>query len=240
MPNTREATFTASSPFILEPDMSGQFGTDEDFGLTYSGLSPEADSSNFFNEELTNSSEFLDGFQSTIAAKSPLSRTVALQDTTRHLSPSTASTSSPGGSYQDSSSESSGYKRKSSSDSSRSALTSRDPMLQDEMEGWKGDETMMGTDATDFGVYGDTLNPSVMDTSFEFNDKSMDDDFDFDSAVSSPNNFGLGPESVNSPGTISIKHAPSERKSPMLKTKFKNHNKANSVSESHHNTLVSY
>jgi len=230
MPNTGEAAYTESSPFILEPDMSGQFGTDEDFGLTYSGLSPEADPSNFFNEELTNSSEFLDGFQSTIAAKTPLSRTVALQETASHLSPSTASTSSPAGSYQDSSSESSGYKRKSSSDSSRSALTSRDPMLQDEMEGWKGDETMMGTEVTDFGIYGDTLNPSVMDSAFEFNDKSMDDDFDFESAVSSPNNFGLGAESINSPEAISMREH-SETKSLMFQTKYKSHNKANSVSQ---------
>ncbi|KAG9246108.1 hypothetical protein BJ878DRAFT_312470 [Calycina marina] len=231
MPNRKETTYIASSPFVLEPDMTGQLGNEPDLEfVAYSGLSPEEeiDPGQFYHDDLLGSSEFIDGFQSTIAAKAPLSQTLSRQDPAAHLSPSTA-TSSPAGSYHDSSSESSGYKRKSSSGSCQSALTSRDPMLQDEMEGWKSEETVMGTESMGFGSYGETFNPAVIqtDTAFEFNDKSMDDDFDFESAVSSPNHIVPITAEIGSP-TIFMKHENTETKSPKPKNRVRTHNKANS------------
>jgi hypothetical protein len=146
---------------------------------------------------------------------------------------SAPSAASPAGSYQDSSSESSEYKRKSSSDSSRSALTSGDVMMNDDtdMGDWKAEDMVTGNEASAFGGYGGTIDPSAMNNNYGgFSDKTMENDFDFESAASSPSPFAIGPVEMDSPEMPTIKYDTPKQNPAMLKTKFKNHNKANSVS----------
>jgi hypothetical protein len=151
-----------------------------------------------------------------------------------HQSLSAPSTASPAGSYQDSSSDSSGYKRKSSSDSSRSALTNGDVMMVDDtdMGDWKVDDMVQENEAQKYGGFDGTMDPSALDANFGFSDKTMENDFDFESAASSPSPFGIGPVDMESPEMPTIKYdTPRGKSSPMLKTKFnKNHNKVSSVS----------
>ncbi|KAA8564382.1 hypothetical protein EYC84_011326 [Monilinia fructicola] len=103
---------------------------------------------------------------------------------------SAPSTASPAGSSQSSSSDSMEYNRKSSSDSSRSALNSGTAIMGDDIDmgDWKADDMIKGESMSSFGDYAGngTINPSAMVNNFGFNDKSMENDFDFDSASSSP------------------------------------------------------
>jgi hypothetical protein len=101
-----------------------------------------------------------------------------------------------------------------------------------DMGDWKVDDIVQGSDAQGYGGFDGTINPSAMDANFGFSDKTMENDFDFESAASSPSPFGIGPVDMESPEMPTIKYdTPRGKTSPMLKTKFnKNHNKANSVS----------
>jgi len=240
MQPSAEPVYSASSPpFILDSDMSGRLDSDPDFEFFDSNLPLEAANSPgiFLAEDFTtDSSQFLTTFGSPNLAnhKSPLREQTSLLDTKVLPSSSAPSTASPAGSYQDSSSDSSaGYKRKSSSDSSGSALTPGDVMMADDadMVDWKV-EDMIGNGAPNYGGFDGTIDPASMNANYGFNDKTMENDFDFDSAASSPSPFGIGPVEMDSPEMPTIKYDNTPRKkSPMLKTKFKNHNKANSVSQ---------
>ena len=238
MQNSADALYSASSPpFILDTDMSGRVDSDPDFEFFDPNLPVEgANSPGFFLSEdfATDNSQYLTNFGTPNPSnlKSPLSQQASLLDTRVQQSLTAPSSASPAGSYQDSSSESSGYKRKSSSDSSRSALTSGDVMMADDtvMGDWKAEDLMLGNDAP-FAGYGGTIDPAAMSNTYGFNDKTMENDFDFESAASSPSPFEIGP--AESPEMPTIKYDPSKARSPMLKTKFgKTHNKANSVSYS--------
>lgn len=153
---------------------------------------------------------------------------------------SAPSSASPAGSFGDSSSEDSSHrKRKSSSDSSHSALTGRDVMMADDtdMSEWKVDELMTGGDgpnyhgfrASNIGPLGDTVDPSKMDMSFNFNDKSMDNDFDFERASSSPSPFTNGPANMDSPEMPAIRFDIPGKQSPKMRSQVRHHMKANSV-----------
>ena len=237
MQTATEPAYSASSPpFILNTDMSGgRLDSDPDFEFFDSSNLDTANSPRSFLVEdfATGSPQFMAGFGSPNTNKNPSPERAALLDTDLHPSLSAPSTASPAGSYQDSSSDSSGYKRKSSSDSSRSLLTNGDPMMADDldMEDWKVADLAQGNDAQDFGRYDGTINPEALDANFAFNDKSMENDFDFESAASSPSPFGNGPVEMESPEMPTIKHdTPKGKGSPMLKTKYKkHHNKAHSV-----------
>jgi hypothetical protein len=225
MPSTAVPVYSASSPpFVLDSDMTGGLGTDnpEFFDSHY-------ESPSFFlaEDEAPESPQFLGAFGSPVVSKSSFTERAVPALDTRTLS--TPSTASPPGSYRDSSSESSEYKRKSSSDSSRSAQTSADVMMNDEMDmgEWKAD--IMGHDALNFSSYDGTINPSKMNANFDFSDKNMDDDFDFESASSSPNMFGAGLVEMNSPEMPMIKQDTPMKKSSILRNKPKSHNKINSV-----------
>ncbi|KAF8857551.1 hypothetical protein BDZ45DRAFT_428120 [Acephala macrosclerotiorum] len=230
MPTTAEPVYSASSPpFILDSDMSGRLDSDPDFEFFDCNLADAASPGAFLNVEdfATDNTSFLTKFGSPTPTnqKSPLQDQGSILDSRLQQTLSTPSTASPAGSYQDSSSESSGYKRKSSSDSSRSALTSGDTDMGD----WKV-ENMISGDAPSFGGFDGTgtINPSTMNTNFEFSDKAMENDFDFDSAASSPSPFGVRPTEMESPEMPTIKYDTPRKHSPLLKTKTKNHNKANS------------
>jgi len=222
-----------SSPFVLDLDMS-ENPEDLDFGFFdvntqfVAGSSP----STFLAEEST-----VESYKHSTGIGTPSSVTLE-QDLLNRPSftqrrPQTLfapSSASPAGSYQDSSSDSSGYKRKSSSDSSRSALTGKDIMMADtDMSDWKVDEMMTGGDGPHFGGFDGTINPSSMNNAFGFNDKAMENDFDFDSAASSPSPFGAGPVDMESPEMPTIKYDTPRKSSPKVKTKIGHHAKINSV-----------
>jgi hypothetical protein len=243
MQPSAEPVYSASlPPFILDSDMSGRLDSDPDFEFFDSNLPllEAASSPGIFLAEdfATDNSQYLTNFGTPNPAshKSPLPDQGPPLETRLQQSLSAPSTASPAGSYQDSSSESSEYKRKSSSDSSRSALTSGDVMMADDtdMGDWKVDDMIRGNDEPNFGGYDGTINPSSMDANFGFSDKTMENDFDFESAASSPSPFGIGPVDMESPEMPTIRYdTPRGKNSHILKTKFnKNHNKVNSVSYS--------
>lgn len=225
----------SSPPFILDSDMSGRLDSDPDFEFFDSSFSLEAAASPgvFLAEDFATDSHPFATFGSPTPSnfKSPLPDPSSVLDTKIHQPLSAPSTASSAGSYQDSSSDSSRYKRKSSSDSSRSALTSGDLMADDtDMGDWKVDDVMRESDMQTFGGYDGTVNPSSMDNGFAFNDKTMENDFDFDSAASSPSPFGIGPVEMESPEMPTIKYETSQKNSPLLNTKSKNYTKEHSVS----------
>ncbi|TVY29784.1 Protein MGA2 [Lachnellula hyalina] len=231
MQTSAEPVYSASSPpFIIDSDMSGNLDLDPDFEFFDSSFEAANSPGIFLAEDFaTDTSQYLNFGSPAPTAKSPLPDK-ALLDTCVQQSLSTPSTTSSAGSYKDSSSESSGYKRKSSSESTRSALTPGDLMMTDDadMGDWKMEDLTGGTDMSAFGAYDGTINPASMsNNNFDFNDKTMENDFDFESAASSPSPFGMGP--ADSPEMPTIKYATSRKKSPMLKNKLnKSHNKANS------------
>ncbi|KAH7413304.1 hypothetical protein BKA64DRAFT_692403 [Cadophora sp. MPI-SDFR-AT-0126] len=209
--------------------MSGRLDSDPDFEFFNSNLEGVSSPGFFLAEDLaTDNSQFLTNFGTPIPAnqKSPLLDHSSLLDTRVQQSLSAPSTASPAGSTQDSSSESSRYKRKSSSESSRSALTSADVMMADtDMGDWKVEDSMLGNDASNYSGFEGTINPADM-SNFEFSDKTMENDFDFESAASSPSPFGIGP--VDSPEMPLIKHDTPRRHSPLIKSKYIHHDKRNS------------
>lgn len=224
-----EPPYSASSPpFILDSDMPGGLDPENPEFFDTNPLD-SAYNSNFYLVEdvVTEGSHFPGrGFESPIASKSsPFAECSNL-----HQTLSAPSTASPSGS--DSSSNSSGYKRKSSSDSSRSEHTTADVMMSDEMDmgDWKAADLRNGH--MNFSGYDAprTINPANMESHFNFSDKNMENDFDFESASSSPNIFGAGPLDMSSPEMPTIKHDRAGKKSPINRTKSMAHNKAISVS----------
>lgn len=236
MPTAADSSYAASSPpFIFDSDMSGQLDSDPDFDFFDSTLPTQAaNSPDIFSsiDFATDNSQYLVGFGSprTDNRKSPALNQSSVLDTRLQQSLSAPSTLSPAGSYGDSSSDSSvGYKRKSSSDSSRSAQTS-DAMMADDtdMVDWKVEDMISG-DARNFASFNGTMDPAAMSNGFEiFSDKTMENDFDFESAASSPSPFG-GNGQMDSPEMPVIKHDTPRNYSPMMKTKSKHRSKAPSV-----------
>jgi hypothetical protein len=248
MKASAEVVYSASSPpYILDSDMSGRLDSDPDFEFFDTNLPQDTSNSPgiFFGEDLAAENSPFVNFNSPppSAFKSPLPSKAATINTKVPHPLSAPSTASPTGSL-DSSSESSGYKRKSSSESSRSALTAGDIMMADEeMADWKVDD-MMGelTDVNDPSMglepFDGTIDPTSMDNNYHFTDKSMENDFDFESAASSPSPFGTGPVELNSPEMPTIRHDTPRKHSPATKSRFnKNHVKANSVSDLTSETL---
>ena len=140
--------------------------------------------------------------------------------------PSTLSLDSPGGSFHDSSSDSSTYnKRKPSSESSsRPTVKSKDVSMNDaEMSDWKVGGVVGPDDNEAYGPYGSTAASSSTTTAFDFNDKIMENDFDFDSAASSPSHVA---SAMKSPQMPTIKHDPSSRSTHPLKNRAGHHSKS--------------
>ena len=236
MPTTTEPIFSATPPpFIFDSDMSGRGDLDPDYSSYFeSNLPLEAASSPgiFSTEDFVSDNSQLFNFGSPNVAnhKSPLPDQGSLLNTRVQQNISAPSSASPAGSSQDSSSESSGYKRKSSSDSSRSALTSKDAIMNgdEDMGDWKMEDIVGRNDMTGYGGYG-TIDPASINKNFDFNDKSMENDFDFESAASSPTPFGVKSSDLESLEMPMVKRDPPRRHSQM-NMKFKNHKPAPSVS----------
>jgi hypothetical protein len=234
MPVTEAAPY--SSPFIL--DQMSENNDDLDFEFFNSNIVTP------FEAAVSSPAAFLTDdfpFDSSISAL-PKQEVTASLSTLQAIPQalSSHSSTSPAGSFQDSSSDSSIYNRKTSSDSSNSAFTGKgDIMMTDTDIGgdWPMDD-MMGSGGAAFGTYDGTVNPAAMnDSAFGFSDKSMENDFDFDSAASSPspfapgNGIGRNTAAVNmeSPEMPTIKYETPQKHSPKLKSKFGQHTKANSV-----------
>lgn len=114
------------------------------------------------------------------------------------------SSASPAESFRDSSSDSSIYNRKTSSDSSRSPLEGKREVLMAGMGEWPSREIMTVGDDAPFGTFDGTINPASVENNFVFNDKTMEEDFDFESATSSPIRFG--PLTTESPEVSTVKY----------------------------------
>jgi hypothetical protein len=99
-----------------------------------------------------------------------------------------------------------------------------------DMGDWKGDDIIKGENMSNFGEFAGngTINPSAMDKDHSFNDKAMENDFDFESASSSPSPFAITMD-MESPSMPAIKYDTPRKSSPMVKTKFRSHNKSHSV-----------
>jgi len=211
--------------------MSGT-GLDQDPDFEFFDTNRAANSEGIFlPDDFPIDGSHFNNFGTPVQHKSPLPKSGAPLDTTIRHDPSAPSTASPGGSSQDSSSDS-GYKRKSSSESSRSMLSPGTFGMTDDanMGGWKADGMTGG--GTSFAGYGETLDSSAMDGVFGNNDKAMDSMFDFASASSSPSAFEAGANGIRSPEMSKVKQDPvASRTTPSAK-KMKYHSKNVSVSNS--------
>lgn len=235
------------SPFIFDSDMGeNAHDPDLDFEFFDTDLPLEAPPSPgiFLPEDLTTDSSQYPEFGSPKIRKhpNPLINTTTFLGSSRNNLPVLSATTvvSPAASSQGSSSVSSRSKRKASgSDSSQSALTPGDTMMADDsdMKDWKVDDMMTGGDVPNYSgfngsglaPFNGTIDPSKMSKhTFDFTDKSMENDFDFESAASSPSPFETGQSSrVDSPEMPTIRFDKLVKNSPKIKTQFR-HNKANS------------
>ncbi|TGO17444.1 hypothetical protein BTUL_0017g00240 [Botrytis tulipae] len=238
-----EPLSASSPPFILNSDMSGA-ESDPDFEfLDNSHLPFEATYSpnNLFEEFSHDSPPYYSAYATPSVAghKSP-EQPPFINTTVLEAPLSAPSTASPAGSSQSSTSDSMEYNRKSSSDSSGSALHSGTAMIGDDIDmgDWKGDDVIKGESMSNYGDYAGngTINPSAMVNHFGFNDKTMENDFDFDSASSSPSPFAVAMD-MESPEMPTTKHdTPRKIISPMGRKKFRSHNKSNSQHSVAHST----
>ncbi len=221
-----------SSPFILDLDISDNL-EDPDF-------------------------EFFDASTPYLSAASPvtfLTQNLAVEDknrrfesprSPRHLAPgdhssliqsspqAPSNTDSPADSYQDSSSDSSAYKRKLSSESSRSVFTSKDVLMNDVDSGeWKRkDNGSPGDNQEAYAQYQQAINSASSTPAYAFSDKAMENDFDFESAASSPNHFM---PIMKSPEMPIIKHnSPYRLPPPVTKRGHQTKASQNSVTQSMH------
>lgn len=130
---------------------------------------------------------------------------------------------SPNASYQDSASDSSSSKRTESSSTSIAGMTAVDVTMMDGLDmkaesEWDQD-SYVKADGNGF-LFDGTIDPSSIEKTFGFNDRSMDEHFDFASASDSPSPFAttatdaLSPQSQATRPTSSMKASPSASKSP--------------------------
>lgn len=234
MPNSGEIPYAASSPpFILDSDMTGPLDSDSVFEFFDANQSLEgANSPGIFLGEDADNSQFVNfSTPAPFDFKSPVQSKATLETGVQHQLPS-PSTASPTGSLPDSSSDSSGYKRKSSSESSRSVITPGDIIMADGGD-WKMNDVMENT--TGFGSFDGTINPASInsggDFKADFNDKVMENDFDFESAASSPSQFGNSRVNSISPSMPTTKLDIQDRTPSAPRPRYdRTHLKANSVS----------
>lgn len=166
------------SPRIFDSEMAG---TMEDGGLEFftSAIPQDSPGQLFGGDTLATSP-----YQSPIPVKSIR----APSDTKRTVNGAVFS-ASPDSSLQDSSSDSSvRHKRKVSSNSSQSAIPVRDVTMADgvHMNPWKDDDPMLGVVEPNISFLASNL---PVETNFELSNRAMENDFDFDSAASSPSPY---------------------------------------------------
>lgn len=220
-----------SSPFILDTDMNLDEDLDQfenqffDSNLPYD-TTATGSPGNALNDGLFDSHHTPAIFASPRGANSKLD--VAGEDASvniRPQAPSLHSSNSPAGSFRDSSSDSSVYNRESSSTSQPSPGTAKDPSgTEMDLVAWPNDEVMGDNDGPAY--FNGTIDPSSMSNGFSFTDKSMENDFDFESAASSPSPFNTTIANIGSPDMPIIKHENTNKSSPKLKAKYQHKAKA--------------
>ena len=101
---------------------------------------------------------------------------------------------------------------------------SKDVSMNDaEMGDWKVGGGHGPDDSEAYGPYSATTASSSTATAFDFNDKIMENDFDFDSAASSPSHFA---SAMKSPEMPTIKHDSPSRNTPIMKHRASHHSKS--------------
>jgi hypothetical protein len=223
MNTSRDPPRSATSPpYIFGSDMLGPLDADPDFEFFDSNQLDSAASPGVFltEESAVDASQFLGACGSpSLTSKSTLPARPSRLDI-KVQSLSAPSSISPTESDRDSSSDSSKGKRNLSSNSSPSGMPNNDTVTSDTVMGdWKVEDALHESQSS-FTPYDGTVNPLAMDTSFSFSDKAMENDFDFESASSSPN----PQRDLDSPDKPAIKHEPLRRNSSML-SKAKRHSK---------------
>ncbi|KFY09140.1 hypothetical protein V492_05583 [Pseudogymnoascus sp. VKM F-4246] len=218
-----------SSPFILDLDAS-EDPDDRDFEFFNPGTPYIASGSPgaFLEQSLPHGERRANFGSPAIAQKGGAeNRSSAVAAGPR--TPSIPSSDSPGGSFHDSSSDSSTYnKRKPSSESSEPTPEAKDASMNDaEMGDWKAGGGHGPDDSDAYGAYSATTASPPTATAFDFNDKMMETDFDFDSAASSPSHFA---NAMKSPGMPTIKHDSPSRNTPVMKHRAAGHHSKSSVS----------
>lgn len=206
MRNPGETAFSATSPPIfLDLKMSEQLDMDPDFEFFDSTALDSVNTPSQFVDDIgpDTTSQFLTNLLSP-KNQNHFERTHSLENGCQP-SLSTSLLDSPAGSYQDSSSESTDYPRKSSSASLTSGLTPGDIMMGDDtalMGRWK---TMLNGDESNKlqGIIDGCINPSAVNTSF-LNESNFDQDISFGSSASSPS-FKAGISGTLSPEISTIK-----------------------------------
>ena len=166
-------TLDSDSPPMFETEMAGTIQSGD---IYFNSALPEDSPGRFFHDDMLANSPF----------HSPASIKVQYASTGPMASKAQNNYSaSPESSVQDSSSDSSRrHKRKTSSKSSFSGLNGRDLTMTDvRPRTWKAEGGMDGAIQPKFGFSGSaTFQPDQMDVS----NRAMENDFDFDSAASSP------------------------------------------------------
>ncbi|KFZ17044.1 hypothetical protein V502_04784 [Pseudogymnoascus sp. VKM F-4520 (FW-2644)] len=221
-----------SSPFILDLDVT-EDPDDQDFEFFNPGTPYIASGSpGAFLEQNLPPGERRANFGSPAIAKKGGTENRSSAVATGPRTPSIPSSDSPGGSFHDSSSDSSTYnKRKPSSESSEPTFESKDASMNDaEMGDWKVGGGHGQDDSEAYGPYSATTASSSTATAFDFNDKIMENDFDFDSAASSPSHFA---SAMKSPEMPTIKHDTPSRNTPVMKHRASHHSKSSQNSITH-------
>ncbi|KFZ05652.1 hypothetical protein V501_08152 [Pseudogymnoascus sp. VKM F-4519 (FW-2642)] len=211
-----------SSPFILDLDVS-EDPDDQDFEFFNPGTPYIASGSpGAFLDQNLPPGERRANFGSPAIAQKGSTQNRSSAVATGPRTPSIPSSDSPGGSFHDSSSDSSTYnKRKPSSESSEPTFEAKDASMNDaEMGDWKVEGGHGPDDSEAYGPYSATTASSSTATAFDFNDKIMENDFDFDSAASSPSHFA---SAMKSPEMPTIKHDTSSRNTPVMKHRAAGH-----------------
>lgn len=216
-----------SSPFILDLDMSDNV-EDPDFEFFDPNtpyISPASPST--FLSQHPASEDKSNRFAAVGTPRSPHHLNPAhvnLFDSSPNA-PSMRSSNSPADSYPDSSSDSSAYKRKSSSESSRSAFTTNDISMNDaDARDWKGKQNVTSGDNMEgYAQFQPSMNSTSPAPAYAFSDKAMENDFDFESAASSPNN---NMPTMKSPDMPTIRHNTSKRMPAAVRTRNGHQSKA--------------
>lgn len=195
------------SPHIFDSEMGGPM-QDGDLEFFNSALAQESPGQFFRDDSLTNFAN--SPYQSPVSTK--------IQNVPEVSKPTANSplfSASPESSSQDSSSDSSGrHKRKSSSRSSHSGLNGQDITMTDDPgpNSWKTDSVNHGGPA--FGLPYSNIPGHI---SYEFSNRAMENDFDFDSAASSPSpNMNSDVAAYSGPRHIAIPYRASPQPSASL------------------------
>ncbi|MCJ1420730.1 hypothetical protein MMC32_007089 [Xylographa parallela] len=161
------------SPPFFDADM---VGTTPNEDLYFGGAVSQDSPGRFFNDDVFAASPFQSPAPKRAPNPSPQS---ANATTSNHVS------GSPESSLQDSSSDSSRrHKRRTSSKSSLSALTGHDQVIPGtRVSGWKSDDIM---DITPESVFDFAGAAAPIHNGYDFSNRAMETDFDFESAASSP------------------------------------------------------